>query len=479
MCIRDSCVPVKSVPLHQDASAGGLGTARIFESVGALFLEPTHFNQTVLSEMQELIRSLGGQHTPEIEECTYVVVLFKAGEFYEKAVAQGKFVVTYFWLHECQRTGRMVSAVDNPLCQPGLDGGIPELRDAVICCTGFTDDTAICHTDIEDLVQVIGAKFSADLKRKTTTHLVVHRPGSLKHREAMKWNQKSLHIVTYHWLKESHLQCRRLAESDYPASIVQCTLPDPFMSQQSQDASEKEPTQAPDGQPAAKKQKCVKPRFLLSGISKKERKTLVPLIEQLGGELCQDDEQFEKSCTHIVVDELKRTEKVLAGCIAGAWFVKPQFILMSAQAGKLIDPTPYEVYNAGYEMKGNTKQLKLDSFRFWRQKHEKSELPFEGWTVATLGKTKTLPPATLHRLIQSGGGRLVELNSTQEMELLTIVVLGEDIDLQDPLVKRLAEFHVPSVRDRFICDFVLLKLELSDASSKAYSLLPRDQDRTK
>lgn len=469
--VKPPDLTVKSPPLHQDVSAGKPDVAHIFESIGGIFLEPTHFNQTVILEMQQLIRSLGGQQCTELEECTYVVVLFKNGEYYQQAVTQGKFVVTYFWLHECQRTGRVVSSVDNPLCKPGLDGGIPELAEAVICSTGFTDDTAICHTDVEDLVQVVGAKFSGDLKRSTTTHLVVHRAGTAKHKEAMLWQQKSLHIVTYHWLKDSHLQCKRLPESEYPVNNMSCTLPDAFMSQQSQDAIDKETIEGLE--PVAKKAKHTRPRFLLTGISKKERKTLVKLIARLGGDLCNDDEHFEESCTHIVVHELKRTEKVLFACIAGAWFITPEYITMSAEAGKLIDPTPYEIYGLGFEMKGSSKQLKLDRFRFWRQKRENSESPFQGWVVATLGNHKTLPCETLRRLIQGGGGRLVELSPELTLEGLKLVVLGDTENEKDSaLFERLTASRIPCVRDTFICDFILLDQDLEAAASSSHCLLP-------
>ena len=65
-----------------------------------------------------------------------------------QAEQQGKFVVTYFWLHECLQAGRVitfyfllswqfqliqvVSHDDNPLCQPGFIGGIPEMHGAVL-----------------------------------------------------------------------------------------------------------------------------------------------------------------------------------------------------------------------------------------------------------------------------------------------------------------------------------------------------------
>lgn len=87
--------------------------------------------------------------------------------------------------------------MDYPLCAPGLRGGIPEFKDLVrnrmtefkdlvriprvtlcmqvLCCTGFTDETAITHRDIEDMVEVVGASFCGELEKKRCTHLIAYQ----------------------------------------------------------------------------------------------------------------------------------------------------------------------------------------------------------------------------------------------------------------------------------------------------------------
>ena len=58
----------------------------------------------------------------------------------------------------------------------------------------------------------------------------VFRRGSAKHQMASQWDPSSISIVTYHWLKQCHLQCKRLSEDEFSMSD-ECPL-DAIASQQ-------------------------------------------------------------------------------------------------------------------------------------------------------------------------------------------------------------------------------------------------------
>eukprot|EP00658_Telonema_sp_P-2_P079863 TRINITY_DN7837_c0_g1_i4.p1 TRINITY_DN7837_c0_g1~~TRINITY_DN7837_c0_g1_i4.p1 ORF type:complete len:555 (-),score=113.78 TRINITY_DN7837_c0_g1_i4:395-2059(-) len=463
-----------SKPIQEDLSVPGQSASGgIFEGIGKILIEPTQFNQLVVREMKQIISNLGGELCHDVSAATYVVVLYKTGEPYNQALAQGKFITTYFWVHECQRTGRVLTEADNPLCRPGIQSGIQELREAVMSCTGFTDNTAVTHSDVEDLVQVVGATFSGTLDRTRTTHLIVHNHDSRKYRQALEWKEPGLHLVTYHWLKDSHLAGKKMPEAEYQLQMDLTTM-DAFMSQQSLEHQESALA------PPLKKQKTAPNihapcRFLFTGVTKKDRGELTKIVTRLGGELC--DEGAEAEPTHIVVGALKRTEKVLFGCLVGVWFVRPEWLVASANAGTWLDPEPYEVHSDGYQVKSGQKQIKMDVLRSWRQlRQNQRREPFDGWRVSVLGaELKALGRVgVLRKLIQGGGGELIEFDP-ETVGTLTLLVLGEDVDIMHDsyceLVKTLVASGIPCVRDRFVCDFIFLGLPLSEAWSATNSLL--------
>lgn len=62
---------------------------------------------------------------------------------------------------------------------------------------------------------------------------------------------------------------------------------------------------------------CIKQyRFLLGG-EHDQKQDFASLILQLGGTVCDLGHVYDPSCTHVVLQELRRTEKFVAGCAAG------------------------------------------------------------------------------------------------------------------------------------------------------------------
>lgn len=58
---------------------------------------------------------------------------------------------------------------------------------------------------------------------------------------------------------------------------------------------------------------------------------------------------YDYRCTHLVMPELKRTQKFLCGVAGGVWVLKPSFLVAAVQCGSFaaVDPQEHEWYGAG------------------------------------------------------------------------------------------------------------------------------------
>ena len=212
--------------------------------------------------------------------------------------------------------------------------------------------------------------------------------------------------------------------------------------------------------------------------------------------------------------------------VSGAWFVKPDFLDSSAEAGCFVDPAPFEVFGDKFEMKGDSKQLHMNVMRTWRLKREKQEAPFAGgsfvpslpsclslvscpascsvsdsisqaalhmghicplalisagrlttvhagWVVGSMGDHKIMKRETFTRLVELGGGKVLQLDSdNMSIEGLTILVLGENKELSHMVASELIKLRIPCVHDRFICDYIFMRKEFSDSFRPEYSHFP-------
>jgi len=72
--------------------------------------------------------------------------------------------------------------------------------------------------------------------------------------------------------------------------------------------------------------------FLFSGFTQEEEEEMEAITVRLGGKLAARARShgFVESATHVIFKELKRVEKFLCGCAAGAWILKPDYLYISS-----------------------------------------------------------------------------------------------------------------------------------------------------
>jgi hypothetical protein len=73
-------------------------------------------------------------------------------------------------------------------------------------------------------------------------------------------------------------------------------------------------------QPNTKKPKVIERVFMFSGLSPIDRQTVAREVPNLGGS-CLNQDKWDPKCTHLIVLEPQKTEKFLAACASGAWYL--------------------------------------------------------------------------------------------------------------------------------------------------------------
>eukprot|EP01113_Clastostelium_recurvatum_P026848 TRINITY_DN3225_c0_g2_i2.p1 TRINITY_DN3225_c0_g2~~TRINITY_DN3225_c0_g2_i2.p1 ORF type:complete len:1792 (+),score=426.29 TRINITY_DN3225_c0_g2_i2:1635-7010(+) len=106
-------------------------------------------------------------------------------------------VVTASWVDACIMEERLVDVAASPLYQPLPHANIHEMKDFVVCVTGFEDYDD--RQDINTIITVLGAKLSEEL-RKDVTHLICKQPAGPKFDVASQWGNVA--ILRYDWLVE-------------------------------------------------------------------------------------------------------------------------------------------------------------------------------------------------------------------------------------------------------------------------------------
>ncbi|WAR05209.1 TOB1A-like protein, partial [Mya arenaria] len=77
-----------------------------------------------------------------------------------------------------------------------------------------------------------------------------------------------------------------------------------------------------------------------------ERDTYGALVEELGGKVL-DCAQFNKACTHLVINKITRNEKFLACIASGKWVLHKSYFDACREAGKFVQEDFYEWGNEG------------------------------------------------------------------------------------------------------------------------------------
>ena len=88
---------------------------------------------------------------------------------------------------------------------------------------------------------------------------------------------------------------------------------------------------------------CAKTKvFQLSGFNTKDKLLLQQAIQQLGG-VVSENAAWDPSTTHLIANEAKRVEKMLAACARGRWVLRSTYLDASAVANSWVDEAPHEL----------------------------------------------------------------------------------------------------------------------------------------
>jgi hypothetical protein len=196
---------------------------------------------------------------------------------------------------------------------------------------------------------------------------------------------------------------------------------------------------SPIKQPAVK----TPPVFLLGGGSHAKYRALEQeardIIIRLGGTVLSTNSSYS-TCTHLILWELKRTEKFLCCCVSGKvillsslcplliccfgqWILHPEYLIQSAAEGLFLPEKPYEwseKWIVGPNPPVVEKTIWLGACRRGRIQALKRQLPYQDLKVVLdlrqvpSGVTLGPPVETLVRIIESGGGHVLEILTGDE-----------------------------------------------------------------
>lgn len=110
---------------------------------------------------------------------------------------------------------------------------------------------------------------------------------------------------------------------------------------------------------------ATKSKFVLVCGKSAERAEQQAAVQQLGGQSAHLH-GYTEHATHILVKELRRTEKFLCACAAGRWILKPGYILSCKLNGQWLQEQSYE-WNNPRKVDKEQKDLWHGAPRRWRQ----------------------------------------------------------------------------------------------------------------
>jgi len=101
----------------------------------------------------------------------------------------------------------------------------------------------------------------------------------------------------------------------------------------------------------------IKKHFLISATMQQKRK-LTEIINHLGGTWIDVKHRYMK-CTHLVISDLKRTEKLLGALAGGKYILTPKYLFDSNRAGHFLDEDSYEWSGRVQSASGDLVQIHL------------------------------------------------------------------------------------------------------------------------
>ena len=222
-------------------------------------------------------------------------------------------------------------------------------------------------------------------------------------------------------------------------------------------------------------------RFVLVCGRTAEREDQAAAVRRLGGQSAYVHD-FLPQATHIIVKELRRTEKFLCACAAGRWILKPSYLESCKANNAWLQEQSFE-WNNTRKIDKDQKYLWHGAPRRWRQHWEQFHVgPFAQFKCLLLPETHP-PPDVLDKIISAGSGRVVRQDQTPTLAAVQRQVAAgvthivcETLD--SAISKWLDVNKIPYFKGEYIMDLLALKSrpsqndplyrpEREDVSSKA------------
>jgi hypothetical protein len=445
----------------------------------------------------QLIQTMGGQVVNKFDPnyITHVVCRYCQGKLYRLGIQHKKQVVTPHWIDDCIRTGTVINPetntaeYGNTIHVPLPNANSTLLMGKTISVTGFIGAE---RNDLIYLIKNMGGTYTGNLT-KSNTHLIglkASLENNKKFEKAIEWGipilkkdwiidcVKKWRVVPlfqkYFWIPEKQ---RNLSVQEKPSQENNSTSTTPAVKKQrlengnvkvTAESSKKKKYESIDEDEQPRKVKKIEEKIFLFGNGlEKERKEFIEL--NLSGCKVLDICNGYENCTHVIMKELKRTEKFFCSLAAGIWVLQPSYIYACVRARRLVDEKEYEWYQDSSitsTTANSTKELWLGGPRYWREQHEMKGPVFANKTVFIYLAGNTSLQEVLKKVIIVGGGNPVICTtsskpSEKDLNQASFALVGLELKKGDKILKLFNQYGVTIYEAGMLLDKFTLKPPLA------------------
>ncbi|KAI2811871.1 DNA topoisomerase 2-binding protein 1 [Blomia tropicalis] len=293
------------------------------------------------------------------------------------------------------------------------------LDKCVIFVDGFDYETTL---SIRNVSRRCGALFVSEFK-PMVTHIIIGTKFTSK--DSFLKLSKNVPKVTIDWLIESvkSKHCQNVELYTYVDEDKKKDDNNDFVNEFENVLLESPPPYPPT-------KRLFDPVIVFSGFEQKEKESLCEQVfENLNGQV-YDDRYLTNDVTHLIINELRASEKLLSAMALGIWIMKPEYVKDSIKAGRWLPELQYQWGKEDdnqvlpiKELNRTLEQQLISSSISWRQNRERTGLlAFHDWNILILNNSKLIQIVT--KIFQLGGGRLYYMDDyigSRELDLKEIM----------------------------------------------------------
>ncbi|KAG8951559.1 hypothetical protein FRC04_005845 [Tulasnella sp. 424] len=180
--------------------------ANVWQTRIVLLGKDLNLQDNLLKAVEASIERNGGfpcHDEDKIEDVDVYVCRHRAGETFQRAVTRDITIGTVAWVFHCEQVGRLTRPMDQLCHFPIPIHKIKDFDKYEITVTNYTGDA---RDYLKNLIDAVGAKFSATMS-KANTHVIAAHLGGQKAERAMHWN---IPIVNHTWLEDCFLEWKNI-----------------------------------------------------------------------------------------------------------------------------------------------------------------------------------------------------------------------------------------------------------------------------